>query len=215
MDNRPKVLPLIVGAPLRRLTGQEQLNLDGAPLVGGTAIEFWRWAAGDLRGNALRGHFAEWLVGLLLGVDLSVRTEWDSYDLILGEVRIEVKSSAYIQGWGQRALSRISFGALVKQPWDAGTGTWEIEQRLNAEWYVFALETCESGPEYDPLDLDQWRFYVIHRDALTDLRPRQTLSLRRVEELGRKMTASELRRAGPSVMGIINRPAVIVDSKEG
>lgn len=85
-------------APVRPAKDADQLSLDGSPLAAGTMLDFWRWVASDLRGNALRGHFAEWLVGLLLGIPMTVRTEWDSYDHLHGTIRIEVKSSAYIQG---------------------------------------------------------------------------------------------------------------------
>lgn len=49
---------------------------------------------------------------LLPGAPL--RVGWDSVDLRHKGVTIEVKSSAYLQAWGQKRLSRIQFGALVK-----------------------------------------------------------------------------------------------------
>jgi hypothetical protein len=156
--------------------------------------------AGDLRDNTLRGEFAEWLVGLLLGIDMGVRIGWDAVDHRHNGVTIEVKSSAHIQGWGQRALSRIHFGALIKQPWDSVSGAFAEQPQLNADWYVFALETCKDGPAYNPLDLSQWEFYVVPRSALEGLARGQGLSLKRVAFLAAPMTADELRRHGPMMM---------------
>ncbi len=202
--------PLIPGAPLRRLTGSEEVMWGEGRIASGTVLDFWRWAAGDLRGNALRGHFAEWLVGLLLGVEMTVRQEWDSFDLSHGETKVEVKSSAYIQGWGQRAVSRITFGALLKQPWDPITGTYQVEASLNADWYVFALEKCKVGPDYDPLDLSQWEFYIVPSSALSKMKPNQTLSLQKVADLAGHppMTAYQLHRDGP---GMIGRTPVLIE----
>ena len=82
-------------------------------------LDFWRWAFSDLRQNNVRGHLAEYIVGLALGVPLTVRSSWDDYDLLVpagklarGAVRVQVKSAAYLQAWGQRKLSAITFGGL-------------------------------------------------------------------------------------------------------
>jgi hypothetical protein len=188
--------PFIPSAPLRALLGSEQIELAGDVMPGGTVLDFWRWAYGDLRGNTLRGDFAEWLVGLLLGVDLGNRPVWDSFDHSLVEARIEVKSCGYLQGWSQTAYSRITFGPLLKLTWDDKTGLFSPTAQLNADWYVFALQTCQNGPDYNPLDLAQWEFYLLPREQLTHLRKGQALSLAQVSKLTKAMTASELRTDG-------------------
>jgi len=40
-------------------SGRETLRGPGAPSLGASAIDFWRWAFADLKQNALRGVFAE------------------------------------------------------------------------------------------------------------------------------------------------------------
>ena len=40
-------------------SGHETLRGPGAPSLGASAIDFWRWAFADLKQNALRGVFAE------------------------------------------------------------------------------------------------------------------------------------------------------------
>jgi hypothetical protein len=89
-------------------------------------LGFWSWAFSDLRQNNIRGHLAEYIVGLGLGVPLTVRSSWDDYDLEVppgqlagGPVRLQVKSAAYLQAWEQRKPSAITFSGLRRRqfPW--------------------------------------------------------------------------------------------------
>lgn len=146
--------------PLRR--GQQVLDLK--------ALEFWRWAFSDLRQNAVRGHLAEFIVAAALDLKLQVRSSWDDYDLALpagdvaaSEVRLQVKSSAYLQAWAQKDLSKISFGGLRKRKFPFTPDGWALSdlKAPKADVFVFALETARSHDEYDPMDVDQWAFWVL------------------------------------------------------
>ncbi len=60
--------------------------------------DFWQWAYSDVLGNTKRGILAEYLVALACGIENQERISWDVYDLKLENgIKIEVKSSAYIQ----------------------------------------------------------------------------------------------------------------------
>lgn len=56
-------------------TGAEPFYNNGAFLPKRTLLDFWRWAASDLVGNALRGILAEYIVACALDVPQSVRVE--------------------------------------------------------------------------------------------------------------------------------------------
>lgn len=61
-----------------------------------TVTDFWRWSCSDLLSNTLRGVLAEFIVAKALGVEATVRAEWDDVDLrLLNGKTVEVKSSAY------------------------------------------------------------------------------------------------------------------------
>lgn len=99
----------IVPSPAVELRGDESfVGLDA------TVLDFWRFAVQDLRMNTLRGYLAEFVVARALGAQAN-RTEWDPYDVLWHDprsgrdVRIEVKSSAYLQAWPQHRLSTPSF----------------------------------------------------------------------------------------------------------
>lgn len=132
-----------------------------------TVRDFWRFAMGDLRMNNTRGYLAEFLVAQALGLREVRRVEWDEYDLLLDDsIRIEVKSSAYLQAWEQRALSRIQFTGLRGTRYHPRYGDDPAGRQLNAHVYVFCVQTAQAHENYDPLDIGQWQFYVAGKDQL-------------------------------------------------
>ena len=72
---------------------------------------FRRWAMGNLVENRNRGIFAEWLVGQALDdtVEIGFRQEWDSWDLLYGKSKIEVKAAGRGQTWPQNHPSTPRF----------------------------------------------------------------------------------------------------------
>ena len=133
-------------------------------------LDFWQWSMSDLVNNATRGVLAEYIVARALGISTNkTRDFWAPYDLVIPEgdkVRIEVKSSSYVQCWAQSALSRISFDIKPSHAWDYKTGGWDEEYKRQADVYVFALLAHRNKPTIDPMNLDQWKFYVLTTAAL-------------------------------------------------
>jgi hypothetical protein len=159
--------------PVIRLTGQEHLHRDGAELPF-DVLGFWQWAFSDIAGNALRGILAEYLVACALGVEDGTRTEWDAYDIRTRQgVKVEVKSAAYLQSWRQSKLSPITFGIQPAFGWDAETGESGTEHKRNADVYVFALLKHQDKATLNPLDINQWEFYVLPAVTLDERLPTQ------------------------------------------
>jgi hypothetical protein len=163
--------------------------------------DFWSWTFSDLRQNNVRGHLAEYIVGLALGVPLTVRNSWDDYDLLVppgklcrGAVRLQVKSAAYLQAWGQRKLSAITFGGLRRRPfpWSADQGFVLGETKCpKADVFVFAIETAQRHEDYEPLEIDQWAFRVLPAHLITQ----DTLSLGTLAKLASEVTFDGLAEA--------------------
>ena len=112
-------------------------NLDGR-----TVGDFWQWAYSDLMSNTNRSVFAEFLVGVALGVVDSPRIEWDSVDLRYGKFKIEVKASAYCQSWFQRKPSTITFSIRKAIFWNSATGVFEGESTRSAD--VFCVHAARD-----------------------------------------------------------------------
>jgi hypothetical protein len=157
--------------------GDEPLHYKGSP-VGATLLDFWRWSSSDLVSNATRGVLAEFIVACALGVDLNeVRDEWGAFDLITPEgVTVEVKSAAYLQSWEQHKLSSVQFSVRKTKALDATTNLYKPEARRQARVYVFALLAHRDKRSVDPLNLDQWQFFVLPT-ALLDARTRSQHSI--------------------------------------
>lgn len=188
-------LPRIIQQPR---TGTEPLHSDGQNL-GVSVFDFWRWSASDLLSNATRGRFAEFIVARALGIPLDqVREEWSAYDLLTPEgIRVEVKSAAYIQSWHQSKPSIISFLVPKTRAWHAETNLQETEARRQADIYVFALLAHSDQTTIDPLNVNQWQFFVLPTAVLDSrTRSQHSITLRTLVGLsGSAVTYSDLKRA--------------------
>ena len=174
MTDKKWALPALQIAPL---AGDENLHCGGRA-TGATTLDFWRWSCSDLANNALRGVLAEWIVAHALGLSSGVRTEWDAYDLVTSAgTTVEVKSAAYLQSWGQNGLSSIGFGIRPTRGLEENSNIYGISQR-QAQIYVFCLLHHQDKPTLDPLDLEQWTFYLLNARVLNEeLGEQKTLTL--------------------------------------
>lgn len=148
--------------------------------------DFWRWYCSDLVGNALRGVLAEYIVAAALGCTDTARREWEPYDLITKDgIKVEVKSAAYVQSWAQSRPSTIRFDVRPSRTWDYSTNKYDPVARRDAHVYVFALLDHQDIQTVDPLNLDQWRFYVTATKVLdTRLAKQKSIGLRTLSLLG-------------------------------
>ena len=71
--------------------------------------DFYEWAYSDFLVNNQRGHLAEYIIAKALNTVSQKRLEWDPVDIKYKNLKIEVKSCAYIQAWEQKDFSKISF----------------------------------------------------------------------------------------------------------
>lgn len=140
----------------------------------------------DLVSNATRGRLAEYIVARALGISTAgVRDEWAAYDLITPHgIRIEVKSAAYLQSWHQTALSKITFSIRKARTWDSKTNLLDDTPVRSADVYVFALLAHQDKATLDPLDLDQWEFYVVPTRVLDErARSQHSITLASLQEI--------------------------------
>jgi len=176
---------------VERRTGGESFH-DGGCNLGFDLMGFWQWSASDLVSNATRGILAEYLVAQALGVAGGVREEWAAYDLTTVDgTRVEVKSAAFIQSWGQDHLSPIIFHV----PKTRAPQSEDI--RRQADVYVFAVLAHDNQSTLDPLDVSQWEFYVVptaHLDNRT--RSQHSITLPSLQALaGDPIKLSQLKGA--------------------
>ncbi len=154
----------VIPPPVTPLRGDEPII--GVP--GMVVADFWRFAMPDLKVNNTRGLLAEFLVHHAVG-SRQPRVEWASHDVETDDgLRIEVKTSAYMQAWEQCRHSDIRFSGLRARTWTPMAG-YSGTKSYNADVYVFAVQTARDHAAYDPLDTAQWEFYVVARPTLEKL----------------------------------------------
>ncbi len=136
-------------------------------------VDFWKWGLSDLIENRNRGVLAEFIVKQALEVKSNTRLEWDAFDLETEKgIKIEVKSAAYIQVWQQNNYSKISFGiAPTKTLLD--DNNYSDTLKRHADVYVFCLLHHEEQETINPMNLNQWTFYLVKTATLDEKIPKQ------------------------------------------
>lgn len=161
--------------------GDEHFTNGGMP-VNKLVSDFWRWNCSDLMNNSMRGSLAEFIVATALEIDTEhPRIDWNAYDLLYregGSKRLEIKCSAYLQSWRQKADSRIVFSIAPAQAWDDELLTHSGERRRHSDIYVFCLFKHRDRFTADVTKLEQWEFYVYPTYLIDEkLGNQRTLSL--------------------------------------
>jgi hypothetical protein len=81
-------------------------------------------------------------------------------------IKVEVKSAAYLQSWHQNRLSNIIFSTKKTSAWDPDTNIYSKDKQRQADVYVFALLSHQDKATINPLDINQWEFYVLPTNIL-------------------------------------------------
>lgn len=177
-------------------SGSEKFNFEKENL-NFSLLDFWQWSASDILSNTARGILAEFIVAKALDADVSkIRNEWDAYDLITPDgIKIEVKSSAFLQTWEQTNYSKISFSTRAAKPWD-----WAVDKRSeiavrSADVYIFCLLHHKDKMNVSPLDLNQWEFYVLSTNDLNNYsRSQYSITLNSLRKLAQPLKYNEMKK---------------------
>jgi len=166
-------------------TGNEAFLFEGNP-ISISLLQFWQWSDSDLMNNTTRGKLAEFIVANALGIADTIRQNWEPYDLVSSDgIKVEVKSAAYIQSWHQTRLSTITFDVKPTYDWNPENNEYGKERRRQADVYVFCVLSHKEQETINPLNLDQWDFYVLPTEKLDrNAKTQKSISLSRIIDLG-------------------------------
>jgi hypothetical protein len=176
-------------------TGSENLTFENKETTY-SLLDFWQWSVSDILSNATRGRFAEFIVGTAIDIDIkALRDEWDAYDLTTKSgIKIEVKSSSYIQSWQQADFSTISFSIKPTKHWDAENGIARGEAKRHADLYVFCLLKHKEQETINPLKLEQWDFFVVPTYKLDNYtRSKNSITLNSLLKIADKIAYDKLK----------------------
>lgn len=187
-------------------------------------LAFWRWAFSDICDDDIKGIFAEWMVGTLLGLPMhaSRRVSWADSDLILpSSTRVEIKSSAIWQSWklvNENGTSktlpapapldpaRIRFGGLQARA-AATASTLEDAPRFKSDFYVFCMHVQTDPASWSAWNLSQWEFYLLSQQELVAAKIGQSISLAKLRRLQSPMMARQFQDYAMQVLGLPAAPA--------
>lgn len=191
----------------RRRTGRERFHRAGKPMPA-RLLHFWQWAYSEVCHDEVRKLIAEYLVGMALDTLADNRADWDAWDVRTASgLKIEVSSAGYLQSWQQPTLSPIWFDIAPPQGGDPRAAQAPRPIERSADVYVFALHAHQDKDTLDPLDVAQWRFFVVPTHLLDQRHPhRKRLGLESVQRLViRSVEHAELAREVETVAASIAR----------
>ena len=130
-------------------------------------------------GNALRGVLAEFIVASAIDTLDNPREEWDAYDLKTKKgLKIEIKSSSYLQNWDQKEFSKIIFGIQPTIKWDDTTNKRTTNKIRQSDIYIFCVLSHKDKKSVNPLNLSQWDFYILETKILNEkVKNQKTITL--------------------------------------
>jgi hypothetical protein len=180
----------------KKLEGAEIFkNAEGSPLAAADILDYWSWAYSDIVVNTNRGALAEFIVARAIGSEPSVRIDWAAYDLDTPSgIKVEVKSSAYLQSWHQTSISKPIFSIRKAREWSPETNKLNEELLRHSDVYVFCLLAYRGDKRLlDPMDLSQWEFYVVKTTEIDRIFSEQsTIGINRVRDLSQAYSVDSL-----------------------
>lgn len=176
-----------------KLTGNERFRYNGKDLDL-NILEFWQYKFSEIYDR--QDEIAEYIVEKALGLKKSQNTEyWTLWDIDYRGMRIEVKETAYFHSWDKPGEPRS-----MQRSWGIGKAYSEYmdpttEKVRNNDIYVFCLITGFERKDANPLNLDNWEFYVVPTNLINrECGDNKTISLGRVRSFSPCTKYPELKR---------------------
>ena len=175
MGKKIKALEQFVAQKKKDLTAYHSYMPDEMFLHKGEAMfsvqDFWQYAYSQLEG--LADSLAEFFVAKALGIEKAENVNyWTAYDMAYRNKRIEVKSTRYVHPWNTH-ISKVrtfSIEPTNSEYWGSYKIGIDNGKKLSrqSEVYVFCLNNNMDIGHNDPLNMDDWVFYVVPTFVIND-----------------------------------------------
>ena len=119
---------------------------------------------------------------------------WGAYDIEAPDgSKVEVKFADYVQSCYQKEPSKIQFGIRTTFEWTTQENAFGQERKRQSDVYVFSLLAQKYKTQVNPIDVDQWEFYIIPTTVInSEFDDRQSISLRQVKKYSKACKISQL-----------------------
>ena len=167
--------------PNTTLIGSEPFTFNGQP-TGFSVIDFWRFQFSNIWD--MQDQIAEFIVARALDqIEPYNKNGWTLWDINYKGQRIEVKETAYYHSWrkdGKVSAQRTFSIAKAYSRYKDNTSEFKRQNDI----YVFCLNTGETKETSNPLDLDNWRFWIVPTETINRVcGDNKTISLSRLQSL--------------------------------
>ena len=119
-------------------------------------------------------------------------------------IKVEVKSASFAQSWHQKQPSRVQFSIKKTMEWDPRTNEFLAPASRHSDVYVFCLLAEMVKEHLNPLDLEQWEFYVLSTKQIDrDFGDRQSMSLKQVKD---RSGCHHVNNLSEAISQVLNKP---------
>lgn len=124
-------------------------------------LDFWKSKYSNIYN--MQEVIAEFIVEKALGIDKAQNTDyWTLYDILYRDYRIEIKETSYYHPWNEDGkVSKQRMFGITKANSNYESNETENKFERQNDIYVFCLNTGTTKETSNPMNLDNWEFYII------------------------------------------------------
>lgn len=165
--------PLLEGTESFRLAGQS---------MGFSVIDFWRFQFSNIW--VIQDQIAEFIVTQALGkTEPYNKNGWTLWDINYRGHRVEVKETARYHSWYRDGKVSAKPTFNINKAYSRYKDSTSEFKRQN-DIYVFCFNMGETKETSNPLDLDNWHFWVVPTETINRVcGDNKTITLSRLQKL--------------------------------
>ena len=157
-------------------------------------IDFWLYKYSNIWN--LQEYIAEFIVEKALEINKSHNTDsWTLYDILYRNTRIEVKETSYYHPWNEngKISNQRNFGiTMANSSYENSNDSNKFERQNDI--YVFCLNVGNTKEESNPMNLNNWEFYIVPTKTINSLcGENKTISLGKVKKSAKKVEYFEIK----------------------
>lgn len=175
------------------MNGKEKFKFNNQDLDYGI-YDFWLYKYSNIYN--LQEIIAEFIIEKALGLDKSQNIDsWTLYDLKYRNYRIEIKETSYYHPWNEKGkISKQRIFGITKANSNYDDSNSENRFERQNDIYVFCLNTGTTKEESNPMNLNNWEFYIIPTYVINKVcGDNKTISLGRVRKLTDKVSYDKIK----------------------
>lgn len=183
------------------MNGNEKFVFNNLDLEFGM-LEFWQTKFSDVYN--IQEYMAEFLVERALGINKSHNTEsWTLFDILYNDYRIEIKQTGYYHPWNKDGkISQVRRFGITKAYSKKGKSDDVLYERQN-DIYVFCLNKGETKETSNPLNVNNWEFYVISTKIINEkCNNYKSIGLEKVRKLTKAISYDKLKETIDKIIEI-------------